>query len=142
MARLAWVRTKSRSPETSVTVSLFSVMVPVLSVARISMPPKSSMADRRLTTTLCLARRRAPRDKQKVITRGSASGIAAVAKAMEKIIMSAMLVSPPFIIKLVKKTTKRVMLTNLRTKVENLFMPFSKLLVRWVSTVSLAMEPM
>ncbi len=42
------------------------------------------MADKRLATTLFLANCKAPRDNEKVRTKGKASGMAEMAKAMEK----------------------------------------------------------
>lgn len=71
-----------------VTESLFSVMVPVLSVAKISIPPKSSIAERRLTTTPRRARLRAPREREKVMTTGRASGMTETARAIEKRVVS------------------------------------------------------
>ena len=48
------------------------------------MLPKSSMDDKRLVTTLCLASRNAPRASEKVITMGNASGIMLMPSAIEK----------------------------------------------------------
>ena len=55
-------------------VSLFCVSVPVLSAHKISIFPRSSMADNLFTTTFCFAIFRLPSDKANVTTTGNASG--------------------------------------------------------------------
>ena len=78
----AWRNAECGSPYTLATESLFSVIVPVLSVASTSIDPKSSMAESRLGTTCFFASTSAPRDSEIVVTRGSASGIAETVRAI------------------------------------------------------------
>ena len=70
------------------TVNLFCVMVPVLSVHKTWILPRSSMDVKRLTTTPWLASFLALLERQKVVTTGKASGITPTVKAIAKIIKS------------------------------------------------------
>src|SRR3989344_2626317 len=64
--------------------NLFSVKVPVLSVQRISIFPKSSIADNLFTTTFSLAIFKLPRDKDNITIAGRASGKILTIKAIQK----------------------------------------------------------
>ncbi|KKU41935.1 MAG: hypothetical protein UX56_C0014G0017 [Candidatus Azambacteria bacterium GW2011_GWD2_46_48] len=125
----------------SATVSLFSVKVPVLSEQSTSMLPKSSMAERRLTTTLFFARRKAPRDKEKVVTTGSASGMTLTAKAIENIKSSPILTPSPLIKRFAKNIKNRVERTSQRINLLKLLMLFSKTLSLAVAAAKWAMPP-
>ena len=123
------------------SIILAMVRVPVLSVHKTSMPPKSSIADSRLTTTFFLARCSAPRVSEKVETTGRASGITATASAIENTSSSPMLVAPPLIATLATKTNAMVRLTNRRMNRLNRPMPLAKSLSLPVSRVRAAMAP-
>ena len=100
-------------PYTSSTLILFCVNVPVLSLQRISIDPKSSMADNLLTITCLFASLRAPIESEKVVTTGNASGITLTASATAK--RSNVPVSlVPLINKLTATTSVRVARTTYR----------------------------
>ncbi len=84
-------------------------MVPVLSVQSRFTDPKSWTADSRLTITSFWAKRRAPREREKVSTRGRASGITDTARAMAKMSSWEISTSPPSMRTLARTTNTNVM---------------------------------
>ena len=60
------------------------MIVPVLSVHKSSIAPKSCTEESRFTITCFSAKRSAPRESEKVITSGNASGITETASAIAK----------------------------------------------------------
>ncbi len=131
----------SFSGKKELTVSLFSVIVPVLSVQRISILPRSSIADNLLTTTLCFASRNAPLENENVVTTGKASGITLIARAIAKIMSVGIFTLDPLRRILITTINIRVEAISLRINALSLLIPFSKLLSCFVSTVNAVILP-
>ena len=108
---------------------------------RTSILPKSSIADSRLTTTLFFASLKAPRDRENVVTSGSASGITVTARAIEKIRSSPMSARSPLIIRFAANTNASVTTVRRSTNALNLPMAFSNVLRRSRERVTLSISP-
>ncbi len=102
------------------------------------MAPRSSMAERRLTTTCRLAMRTAPRDSVTVITIGSSSGVRPTAKATANRKLSS---DSPCRINWVSSTKRTRKPVSLRIKMPRAWTPVSKAVGAAFSCSEAAMAP-
>ena len=114
------------------------VMVPVLSVHRISISPNVEMEDCDLMMVLCFAMLIAPRDKPLVSATGNISGVkpTATVSAKRNASRKSCLSMP-----LIKKITGSMIIINLKSSFEIIEMLFSKLLMVSISSSDRAMLP-
>ena len=140
--RNAWRSTRPSSwPSTfrwysSTTLSW--VRVPVLSVQRMSMEPKSWMEFKFLRMTFCLLMARAPFAREVVTIMGSISGVRPTATEMAN---SAACIQSPLVKPLTNSTTGTISSIKRMSTQETELTPFSKVVLEGLVFSSLAIRP-